>query len=424
MIRFLFKGLLRDHSRSLTPVLVVATGVMLAVFLYCYLLGLMSDMIDFNARFATGHVKIMTRAYDENQDQVPNDLALVETKKLLENLKTDYPEMDWVQRIKFGGLIDVPDTNGETRSQGTAVGMAYDLLSPKNTEVDRLTLKKSLVNGKLPDNKNEILLSEEFASKLNVNPGEPVTLISSTMYGGMAIYNFMVAGTVRFGSALLDKGGVIADITGIQEALGMEDAAGEILGFLNSKVYIDEEANKIVESFNSKYSKIDDEYSPIMRGLKEQSFLAEYLELVESMQGIIITMFILVMAIVLWNTGLVGGLRRYGEIGVRLAIGEDHKHIYKMMIYESILIGIIGSILGTLLGLFFSYLMQEIGIDISKIMRNNTLMMQSVFRAKITPPAFYIGFFPGIFAVVIGTMLSGIGIFRRKTAQLFKELEV
>jgi putative ABC transport system permease protein len=424
MIKFLFIGLIRDRGRSLMPVLIVAIGVMLSVFMYCYLLGLMGDMIDFNARFATGHIKIMTRSYAENQDQNPNDLALLETNTLIEKLKTEFPDMDWVQRIKFGGLIDVPDENGETRTQGTGVGMAYDIISGNSTEVERINLEKALVKGNLPKQKNEILLSVDFAEKLDVNPGQSITLISSTMYGEMSISNFNVVGTIKFGSSILDKGGIVADISGIQDALNMENAAGEILGFLSSKVYLDEEAMRIAATFNEKYSNPDDEFSPVMLRLKEQSFLSSYLDLIDSMQGIIITMFILVMAIVLWNTGLIGGLRRYGEIGVRLAIGEDHHHIYKMMIYESILIGIVGSVIGTIVGLFLAYLMQEIGIDISSIMRNNTLMMQSVFRAKITPPAFYIGFIPGIFAIVLGTMLSGIGIYKRKTAQLFKELEV
>lgn len=424
MIRFLLKGLLRDRSRSFIPILVVAIGVMLCVFLYCYLLGLMGDMIDFNARFSTGHVKAMTISYAENQDQNPNDLALIETDVLIQNLSEEFPEMDWVQRIKFAGLIDVPDENGETRTQGTAVGSAYDLISEHTSEIDRINLEKALVKGTLPQKKNEILLSDDFAKKLEVSPGQDVTLISSTMYGGMAIYNFNVTGTVKFGSSLLDKGGIIADIKGVQEALDMENAASEVLGFLGSNVYDDEKAIQIQKIFNDTYSDPNNEFSPVMKRLKEQSFLAEYIDLVDGMQGIVVTVFVIILAIVLWNTGLISGLRRYGEMGVRLAIGEDYNHIYKTMIYESVLIGIIGSIVGTIFGLFFAYLLQEIGIDISGMMKNNTLMMQSVFRAKITPPAFYIGFFPGVLAIVLGTMLSGIGIYKRKTASLFKELEV
>ena len=52
------------------------------------------------------------------------------------------------------------------------------------------------------------------------------------------------------------------------------------------------------------------------------------------------------------------------------------------------------------------------------------MMYPSVIRAKITKETYYIGFFPGLFSTVFGTALSGIGIYKRQTAQLFKELEV
>ena len=63
MIRFLFKGLWRDKSRSRVPIAVVATGVMLSVFMHAYVTGLMHDTIEMNARFFNGHVKVVTRAY-------------------------------------------------------------------------------------------------------------------------------------------------------------------------------------------------------------------------------------------------------------------------------------------------------------------------------------------------------------------------
>ena len=129
------------------------------------------------------------------------------------------------------------------------------------------------------------------------------------------------------------------------------------------------------------------------------------------------------MSIVLWNTGLIGGLRRYGEFGIRLAVGEYKGHIYRTMIYESVIIGIFGVIAGTVVGLFFSWLLQEYGINVGNMMKNSSMMLPSVFHAKITPVAYYLGFIPGLFSTVFGSMLSGIGIYKRKTAQLFKELE-
>lgn len=423
MIRFLFKGLLRDRNRSLLPILVVTLGVTLTVFAYCYMNGVFGDMIEFTAKFSGGHVKIMTKAYSDSKDQMPNDLALLGVSELLEDLHKDYPAMEFVQRISFAGLLDSPDEFGETKKQGVVAGMAVDLLSEGTKEIDRLNLESSLRKGRFPEKPNEVLLSDEFAEKLEVGPGDQVTLISSTMYGGMSIKNFIVAGTIEFGVLFMDRSGMIADITGIQDALDMQDACGELLGYLDKSTYDDVEAMNIETTFNDKYYDPNDEFSPIMTRLRNEGFLAGFWDIIEGFVGILIFIFIFAMSIVLWNTGLIGGLRRYGEVGVRLAMGEEKGHIYRSMIYEAILIGIIGSSLGTLIGLGFSYWLQEVGLNVGDMMKSSTIMMPNIFRARIETPAYYLGFIPGLFSIVLGTMLSGIGIYKRKTASLFKELE-
>ena len=56
-------------------------------------------------------------------------------------------------------------------------------------------------------------------------------------------------------------------------------------------------------------------------------------------------------------------------------------------------------------------------------MKGSSIMMPTIIRANINPVDYYIGFIPGLISTVIGTALSGIGIFKRQTARLFKELE-
>ena len=121
MIRFLFKGLLRDRNRSLLPILVVTAGVSLTVLAYCYINGILGDTVEFSAKYSSGHVKIMTRTYADNKHQVPNDLALTKVSDLLADLKKDYPNIEFVQRINFSGLLDSPDEHGETKKQGIVV---------------------------------------------------------------------------------------------------------------------------------------------------------------------------------------------------------------------------------------------------------------------------------------------------------------
>ena len=204
MTRFLLKGLLRDHHRSLFPVIIVTAGVMTSILGYCFMHGIMDDMVRSNAKLDTGHVKVMTRAYGEISRQLPNDLAILSVSRLISDLERGYPQMEWAARIKFGGLLDLPDEYGETRSQGPAFGMALNLLGTHSREGQRLGLEKALVRGRLPQAPGEILVSEEFASRLEANMGDLATLVSSTAHGGMAVQNFTIVGSVRFGIAPMD----------------------------------------------------------------------------------------------------------------------------------------------------------------------------------------------------------------------------
>lgn len=424
MIKFILKGIFRDKSRSLLPVIVVALGVFLTVFMSGFLKGIFNDITDVNAKFTTGHVKILTRAYAENASQNPNDLALIDVDELIAQLQQDYPEMKWVERIHTGGLLDVPDENGETREQGQAIGTAVDLLSTGTQEIERMNIQKSLVMGSVPQSPGEALISDDFAKRFDVKLGDDVTLFGSTMNGSMAFKTFKVSGTLRFGSSILDRGAIFMDIADAQEALDMENAASEILGYFPDGVYDDLKAQELQQSFNAKYSDPDDEFSPEMQRLVEQEGLGQYIQMADNISAIMVFVLVFALSLVLWNTGLLGGLRRYSEFGVRLALGEEKKHIFKTTIYEAIIIGIIGSVVGTIFGLAASYYMQEVGLDISNLVKNIGMMLPSIYRAEVTPALFYIGFIPGVLATVLGNALAGFAIYKRKTSQLFHELEV
>jgi putative ABC transport system permease protein len=424
MIKFIIKGILRDKSKSIIPIAVISVGVMVTVMMSGFLEGIFSDVINQNAKLDTGHVKIMTKPYAENKEQLPNDLALLEISELIDSLNLNYPDLIWTPRIKFGGIMDVPDASGNTKSQGPGMGLAMSIQNKESGELQRLQLKKSLNKGRLLKRSGEIILSDDYATKLNISPGEKITFFGTTMEGSMVFQSFEMTGTVRFGSPLMDKGTFIIDISDAQNMLDMENGTGELLGYFKDNRYDDQKALIISENFNTKFNESKDEYAPMMLTLKDQNGLRESLDMGDAFSGIFIFIFILAMSLVLWNTGLIGGLRRYNEFGIRLALGESKNSVFKLLLIEASVIGTIGSIIGTILGVIFCYYLQEVGIDISEDTANSTIIMPSVMRAYVTPNLFFIGFIPGLFSMLFGTALAGRGIYKRETARLFKELEV
>ena len=238
----------------------------------------------------------------------------------------------------------------------------------------------------------------------------------------MSVTNWKISGTLHFGMITIDKQTVIADIEDIRSALDMDDAAGEIVGYSKNLVYDNHSSLKTTQWFNDDAPLVD-EFSPIMIALGQQETLEIILVMARYVGALIIGIFVFAMSIVLWNAGLMNGIRRYGEIGVRLAIGEAKGALYRSLILEAVCVGAIGSILGTAIGLVFSYWLQYVGFDISAMMQHSAIHFPNVIRARVTSTSYIIGFVPGLFASVLGALFAGMGIYKRQTSQLFKELE-
>ncbi len=427
MIQFLTKGLLRDRSRSLFPVIIITITVTIVIFAIGFMKGGMNNVFLDSAVIISGHEKVVTRAYKEESQMLPNDLALLNVDQIIANLNKEYPDHFWSPRITFGGLLDIPDTNGETKDQGPVIAMGIDLLNKNSRMKELWELENNLVNGRIPKTSEEVLISEKLANKLNITIGDIATYVGTTMHNAFTTYNFLVVGTFDLRKGQADKQMMLVDISGARKALDMENAASEIFGFTNSLFYNDKKAIDISNDYNNSHSDTSDIFSPIMIALRNSSQqMGTMVDMVDAFLLIIGGIFLIIVTVVLWNMGLMNGLRRHGEFGLRLAMGESKGDVYRSMIVEALIVGFTGTIFGTSIGLMLTYYVQEYGIDYSEVvstMSTSSMVMPNIFYAQITPDLYYIGFIPGVIATVLGTMLSGVAIYKREMAQLFKELE-
>ncbi|SVA26663.1 uncharacterized protein METZ01_LOCUS79517 [marine metagenome] len=422
----MIKGLLRDRSRSLFPVLVITLTVTLVIFTIGFMRGTLNSLLLDTAVILTGHEKIVTRAYNEESQLMPNDLALLDVDRLIDDLNQDYQDFFWSPRITFAGLLDVPDENGETRSQGPVIAFGIDLLSDGSRQAEIWELKRSLVSGKLPKNSSDVLISSKLANQLNIAIGEIVTFIGSTMDNAFTTYNFNVSGTFNLRKGQTDKQMMLVDLSGARLALDMDNAASAIFGFTKSLYYDDEAAVALRTHYNNTNSDSLDIFSPFMLALRDGNQMGTMVDISGAMLAIMGGIFMVVVMVVLWNMGLMNGLRRYGEVGLRLAMGESKGQVYRSMISEAIIIGLTGTVMGTGIGTALTYYVQENGIDYTKgieALSSSSMVMPNIFYAQVTPDLFYVGFIPGVLATVLGTMLAGLAIYKREMAQLFKELE-
>ena len=431
MIVFLFRGILRDKSRFLFPFSVVSIGVALVVALVGFMEGVFMGMIDMTAKLNAGHLRLVNKPFYDEEHLYPLDRALAaqkETSIWLKNNSTS--NIEWSPRIRWGALIDVPDTNGNTRSQTPVVGMALDLKSKNSSEIRRLKLKKSLIKGQLPQKSNEMLMGNSLAQNLDVTLGQSVTIIGQSFDGGLVADNYLVVGLIRFGVTAMDKKMVLIDLADAQSTFYMENMVTDWLGYLPSSFSFDHyiKAKKSI-NFNlntwmknppNDWAKDD---QPIAISILDQQNMGSMVKTFTVIKSSVVGIFTFLMILVLWNAGVLSGIHRYGEMGLRLAFGEPHWKLIFTLGIEGLFIGILGSIFGCFFGGSFAWYLQEVGLNMGDTFAKSGLMINDVVRARLTVDGFIQGILPGIFASVAGTLVASFAIFKRSEENLFRELE-
>ena len=131
-------------------------------------------------------------------------------------MNQEYSNYFWSPRITFGGLLDVPNENGETKNQGPVIAFGIDLLNNNSRQAELWELDRKLVQGRLPTHLDEALISNKLAKKLDLNIGDKATFIGKnqklTIIGNVSLHQN--ANIIMGDKLILDLEKGIASIVG------------------------------------------------------------------------------------------------------------------------------------------------------------------------------------------------------------------
>ncbi len=201
------------------------------------------------------------------------------------------------------------------------------------------------VTGSLPQNNTEeILVGSELKSALNAQIGSPISLSNSS---------FIVTGIIdRTGS--VDDYSIFMPLDVSQKLFNRDGKISEInVGVLNVNM-IDNISNQIVEAIpNAKAI-------PISQAVGTRTLAVQQ----TANFSLLLALIILVVGIGgIMNTTQASVNQRMSEIGVLVSLGADNFQLYKMFLSESVILGLVGGIVGTAVGIAASLLMGPLLIN-------------------------------------------------------------
>lgn len=221
---------------------------------------------------------------------------------------------------------------------------------------DVALIKDQIVAGKFDLSKKEgdypgIVIGKGLADQLNAIPGEKIRIISSaisTTFSQPPVMVFRIAGWFESGLAEIDGGVCYISLKSAQKLFRMRGKCNGIYLKLNS---IDD--TDIVKK--SLLKQLEFPLLPVSWKDLHKNLYA-WMELEKMGMGTILSLIILVAAFNILSSLIMLVMEKKKAIGILMAMGATKKNITNIFIIQGMIIGIIGTILGVIMGLALCYL--------------------------------------------------------------------
>ena len=381
-LSFAVRDLNRRKKRTLLTSIGIIVGtilILLMVSLGMMLKGFLVQTIDSGS--SSKVITVEPFKADSNLKDIKNYTTWLKTNfnKIDDSTLSDISKISGVNQIQayISGDLARIELNGNTYNATFPI-IGYDLNYSVflNSEIDSAKTSSKDVNFKpiiagttlTKANENDVLVGESLLKDLGVtNPndivGKEITFVVNNINGTpiTPVYKtFTVAGVINKNLSSGNK--IVMDASNAASLVGVLQYTNN---FMNTYGYngVKIESNTIsaVSSIQSKLSSLNYKTSSNESTTEEINKNFSNITLMLSILGIIV---LIVAAIGIINTMIMAVHERTKSIGVMKSIGASDSDILSMFLFQSAVIGLVGSIIGALIsfGLFklISYIIEQI----------------------------------------------------------------
>jgi len=390
----------RNKRRTILSFSAIAVAVIFVCFAKSYITGVTKNIKKNVFLFESGHIKILNKDFVKEEKLIPLDLNIWGYKGSYKEVIDKIKDMKGIKyilpRTRFVAILPL---EGKIK---TIMGMAIDYKLEEKIN----PIKEKIVEGRLfkefAPGQYEMVIGKVLADDLKVKVGDKITLMAKTAEEGLGHMTFKIVGIVSYGIGEVDKNYFFIPLSVAAKFLKMENEVGEIDMFLNdsnNSISIAEKINKILES------QPDNPYKAYPWEHQKDGQYYKFITMADKIYNVIYIILLVLASLVIINTTMMVIYERLKEIGTISSLGMRPFAIVRLFFYEALIISVIGSFVGTILGGILSYLFSRQGINIAKLSGGGTSFQVS----NIVYPHFGIDLL--IFSFLFGVIVTAICVF-------------
>lgn len=346
-IQLAWRNMWRNWRRTSIALVAIALGLVLLILMDSLLHG--SDQAIFGnaVRLYGGNIQIHSPGFREKNNRSPL-LPISDSEEVLNTVRAHPEVVTTAQRINTLGIVS---------SHGGSYPVIISAIEP-SIEALHSIQAEHISQGRflLDEDEDAVLIGKGLADLLDMNVGDHMNLVGKKRQGDMHQRSMVIVGIYDLGMAEAEKRMVFIPLIEAQTLYNLRDQITEISLSLQSI----EQENTVMNALKASLPNYEiDSWQTLKPELKQtiQTKMAY-----TSILGIVV---VLIASIGILNLILMAVFERTREMGVLAALGLKNWQIMGLFLLEGTFIGIVGAIAGCIVGSFLTFLIGQVGIDLS-----------------------------------------------------------
>ncbi len=338
LLKIAYENLWRRRSRTLIVIIMIAVGIAVLTFMSGLYDGMVSQMVNDMIYSDTCEITVFKKGYRLTSKLSDN---ITEPQKVADILARHKELQAFFPRLKNDGMI-----SSARYSQGVKI---FGIVPGEEEKVTNLQSAIRQGEYRLTPGKKEVIIGAELAEDLKVKPKQKVVIMGQAKDRSIASAAFRVSGIVRTNNTAIDRNAVFIELKDAQELFLLPNTVSQFSIVIKEPKDLDSIRNALQNELGNSYEVFT--WKKLFKGLEVMQ------KMIDSYNAILYAIIFTVVAIGIFNVVLISVLERVREFGIMLAIGTKFSQLAKIIILESMLIGLLGFVAGSAFGYLLLYIL-------------------------------------------------------------------
>ena len=376
-----WRNIWRSKLRSSIVILAVALGLFGVLFMIAMSNGMVEQKIDASIHNELAHIQV----HDTGFLQDPSlHFSLTGADELAEEIAGKPGVKAVCTRIKAMAMAS---------TAATGAGVMVNAIDPA-TEKQVSDIHKFVIEGDYFETAGKsapVLISQKLATKLKAKMGSKIVITIQHSSGELAYGLFRVSGIYKTSNAIFDEPNIFVKKENLIDLTGFDPSHASEISVLLDKTEL---TDPVASELKAKYPALS-----VMSWKELEPLLAGLSSMMDQMAYLLLIVILIAMAFGIINTMMMAVLERTRELGMLMAVGMNRRKVFVMIMLETILLSLVGTVIGIVISAATIHYTGINGINFSKWAEG----YESWGYSSLIYPVLYLRFYIGMTILVIIT---------------------